>query len=186
MKFTKISKIVKAGLSEEELNQVKAKFDKTNWSDAEIYDAWNGNDNHDTWNDLCDTIEYEYLTDEQKENVESKDFEKIIGMTFEQFCKNRDLYVQENELKNKLEKYDNDFSELKRLTEDGISKLNFDYEFIETLYAEKSQLETKIEELENKLNQVRSAIKQTAPKFKTWKEVEKQREDEALAWLNKK
>lgn len=186
MKFTKISKIVKAGLSEEELNQVKAKFDKTNWSDVEIYDPTNSDDNIEVWDSLKDTIESDYLTDEQREKFDEKDFEKIIGLTIKQFSENRDLYVQENELKNKLEKYDNDFSELKRLTEDGIGKLNFDYEFIETLYAEKSQLETKIEELENRLNQVRSAIKQTTPKFKTWKEVEKQRHDEAQEWFNKK
>lgn len=186
MKFTKISKIVKAGLSPEEIQQIKAKFDKTNWSDIEIYDAHNGNNNYDTWDDLIFTIKLDYLTDEQKENIDSEDFEKIIGMTFEQFCKNRDLYVQADNLENEIEELEDDFSELRNLIEDGLPKLNNEYEFVTTLYTEKSELERKIKELENKLNQVRSAIKQTTPKFKTWKEVEKQRHDEAQEWFNKK
>lgn len=186
MKFKKLEKLIKANLTNEELNQAKAEFDKANWSDLEIYMADSKQDNHDAWDSLIDEITWQYFPREKREEVDAKDCEKILGITFDQFCKNRDLYVQENELENKLEKYDDDFSELKRLTEDGIGKLNFDYEFIETLYAEKSQLETKIEEIKNKLNQIKNAIKQTAPKFKTWDEVSDQRQEEALKYLHKK
>lgn len=182
----KFIKLIKASLTEEEINQIKTKFDKTNWSDAEIYDPGNGNDNYDTWESLKDTIISDYLTEEQENKIDEKDFEKIIGLTFEQFSKNRDLYEQKHKLENDIEKYHDDYYELKRLTEDGIGKLNFDYEFIDTLYSEKNRLETKVNEMKEQIKQLDKAIKQTLPKFKTWKEVSDQRTQEALEYLNKR
>lgn len=182
----KFIKLIKSSLTEEEINQIKTKFDKTNWSDAEIYDPTNSDDNIEVWDSLRDTIESDYLTDEQKEKFDEKDFEKIIGLTIKQFSENRDFYVQKHKLENDIEKYHDDYYELKRLTEDGIGKLNFDYEFIDTLYSEKNRLETKIKEMEDQLKQLDKAIKQVLPKFKTWEEVSDQRTQEALEYLNKR
>ena len=146
MKFKKIEKIIKAGLSEEEINQVKTKFKNANWSQYELFNP-DVLDDYDVWDELTDTIKYDYLTDEQKENIDSKDVEKIIGMTFEEFCNKRQNFIDSREREDKLEKYKEDLNVLETILDTQVHKLNFSYDFIDKLYSDKYDLNKKIIEL---------------------------------------
>lgn len=149
MKFKKIEKIIKAGLSEEEINQFKTKFKNDTWTEYEIYNP-DVVDNYDAWDELADIIKYDYLTDEQKENVDSKDIEKIVGMTFEEFSNKRQNFIDRRERQDKFEKYKEDLNVLESILDEKVHQLNFSYDFIEKLYSDKYDLEKKIEQIEGK------------------------------------
>ena len=143
-------RLIKANLTEEEINQIKNKFNSYKWSDIELYNP-DVDDAYEAWERITDIINDDYLTSEQKEKVDSKDYEKIIGMTFEQFTNNRQNAINKRKIANKIELLKEDLSIINNLIEKlESSKLNFDYDFQRELYQEKDYLEEQIKDLENK------------------------------------
>lgn len=146
MKFIKLVK-AKQNLSEQEIADIRKRFNLNSWSDDEIY---NPDTEMDAWELLTDIIDSDYLTEEQKERAEMEDYESIIGMTWEQFNEKRNQLIESKKSENNLEKYKEDLYVLKDILDTEAHKLNFSYDFIEQLYLDKYDLENKIKTLEGK------------------------------------
>lgn len=144
----KFIKLIKASLTEQEINQAKNKFNSYKWSDIELYNP-DVDDDYEAWDRLIDIIKDDYLEDNQ--NADPKDYEKIIGMTFEEFKNKRQEVLNKRSNNNKLEKLKEDLSTLENIIDDINERgLNFDYSFLNQLTQDRYDVEDKIKELEGK------------------------------------
>ena len=163
MKF----RTLKAGLSEEEIKQISTKFnsDLTNkWSNFELYSPDSDYDS-DAYDALTDIIDWDYLTDEQRDRIDYEDYEKIIGFTEEQFNKNRQLFVEERQLEDKIDDISSDITTMEDLL-DACSELKHDYQFESQLFSDKYDLEERLQQLDKRLEEVKAAIQKVTPNLK--------------------